>query len=131
MTKEEMQDRLIDFTVAISEIVESLPEKRYSKYLGGQLERSATSPSLNYGEACAAESDKDLLHKDKIILKELRESLVALKIIGKKKYIKDEQLLPSKNENNELISIFVKACESLEIKLGKRIQPESITNHNQ
>lgn len=119
MTKQEMEERLIDFAIAISVIVESLPNKRYSNYLGGQLERSGTSPALNYGEACAAESDRDLLHKDKIILKELRETHIALKIIRRKGYFKDEQLLPCLNENNELISIFVKACEMVEIRIRK------------
>jgi len=36
MTKEEMQERLIDFAVAVSEIVEGLPEKRYRIYLSSQ-----------------------------------------------------------------------------------------------
>ena len=62
MTKQQMQERLIDFAVSISEIVEKMPSKRYANYLGGQIERSGTSPALNYGEACAAESDRDLLH---------------------------------------------------------------------
>lgn len=82
MTKAEMQDRLIDFAVAVSDVVDLLPQKRYAKYLGGQLERSGTSPALNYGEASAAESIKDLLHKDKIIPKELQETFVGLKIIS-------------------------------------------------
>ena len=36
--------------------------------------RLGTSPLPNHGEAQAAESAKDLLHKLKICLKELRES---------------------------------------------------------
>ena len=122
MTKEQMQERLIDFAVAVSEIVEDLPTKRYATYLGGQVERSGTSPALNYGEACAAESDKDLLHKDKIILKELRETHVALRIIRKKKYATDTKLIPALKENNELIAMFVRACESVEkrLKFAKR-----------
>ena len=124
-----MQNRLIDFAVSTSEIVEALPNLRYARYQGGQLERSGTSPALNYGEACAAESDKDLLHKDKIILKELRETFVVLKIIARKTYIKNNVLREPLRENNELISIFVKARESLEIKLGRKVN-KSIPNHN-
>jgi four helix bundle protein len=130
MTKDKMQERLIDFAVAVSEIVEALPYKSYARYLGGQVERSGTSPALNYAEACAAESDKDLLHKDKLILKELRETYVALRIIGKKGYLKTERLLPVMKENDELISIFVKACESIEIKLKKKQNPAN-RNRNQ
>ncbi len=121
MTQEQMQERLIDFAVAASEIVEALPKTRYANYIGGQLERSGTSPALNYGEARSAESDRDLLHKDKVILKELRESYVALRIIQKKKYFPEGRLLPQLGENNELISIFVKACERLQIKVGRKV----------
>ena len=120
MTKNQMQERLIDFAVAVSEIVEKLPSKRYARYLGGQLERSGTSPALNYAEACAAESLRDLLHKDKIILKELRETFVGLKIVDKKGYIPIEELKSTLIENNELISIFVKACEGIEKKLKEK-----------
>jgi four helix bundle protein len=49
------------------------------------------------------------LHKTKIVLKELRETHVSLKIIDKADlYIKDIKKLHSVlNECNELISIFV------------------------
>ena len=130
MTKQQMQERLIDFAVSISEIVEKMPTKRYAIYLGGQIERSGTSPALNYGEACAAESDKDLLHKDKIILKELRETQVTLKIIKKKNYVNEYKLLSIIKESDELISIFVKACESLEIRLGRKNHHNHNPNHN-
>jgi len=46
--------------------------------------RSGTSPALNFGEAMAAESRNDFIHKLKIILKELRETFVCLKIIKRK-----------------------------------------------
>jgi four helix bundle protein len=51
-----------------------------SQHMSKQLIRSATSAALNYGEAQSAESSRDFLHKMKISLKELRESLVNLKI---------------------------------------------------
>ncbi|MEM6633471.1 MAG: four helix bundle protein [Bacteroidota bacterium] len=41
-----------------------MPNERYAQYLGSQLERSGTSPALNYAEASAAESLKDLLSLD-------------------------------------------------------------------
>ena len=51
--------------------------------------RSGTSPALNYGEARSGESRKDFVHKLQIVLKELRESLNALKIINKAGLYKD------------------------------------------
>lgn len=72
--KHDLEDRLIDFAVSIIEFVESLPSTKSAQHLGGQLFRSGTSPSLNYGEAKSGESKNDFVHKMKVCLKELRES---------------------------------------------------------
>ena len=112
-TKFDLEDRLIDFAIRISEVAESLPNTILGKYLQGQIIRSGTSPALNYGEAQGAESSKDFIHKLKIVLKELRETFVALKIIKRKPLITpDTKLNLIINENNELISIFVKSIET-------------------
>lgn len=86
-TKYDLEERLIDFAVIITDIVEALPNTRLGNYIAGQLVRSGISPSLNYGEAQSAESRNDFIHKMKIILKELRESMISLKIIERKAYI--------------------------------------------
>ena len=46
--KYDIEDRLIDFAVAVLLFVESLPNTKSAKHLGGQLLRSGTSPSLKY-----------------------------------------------------------------------------------
>ena len=69
--KYDIDERLIDFSVDIISFVESLPNTKSAAHLGGQLLRSETSSSLNYGEAKGAESKNDFLHKIKICLKEL------------------------------------------------------------
>jgi len=108
--KFDLEDRLIDFAIAISEIVEILPNTKFGNQIGGQLIRSGTSPALNYGEAMSAESSSDFIHKLKIILKELRETFVCLKIIKRKPLIQaNEKADAVYKENNELISIFVKS----------------------
>ncbi len=78
----------------ILDIVEKLPGGYAANHLGGQLIRSGTSPALNYGEAQAAESPKDFLHKMKVCLKELRESQVCLKIIERKLYLEQKTVKP-------------------------------------
>ncbi len=79
--KFDLEDRLIAFAVLIIKITESLNNTKAGNHIAGQLVRSGTSPALQYGEAQSAESRNDFIHKLKILLKELRESLVALKII--------------------------------------------------
>ena len=49
----------------------------------------------------------------KIILKELRETFICLKIIQRTKLYKSVgRIQKAKTENNELISIFVKSIET-------------------
>ena len=75
--KFDLENRLIEFTIKIINVVESLPDSKVTNYFGGQLLRSGSSPVLNYGEAQAAESRRDFIHKLKIILKELRKRASA------------------------------------------------------
>jgi four helix bundle protein len=121
MNKYDLEDRLINFAVLIIRIVESMPDTRAASHLSGQLIRSGTSPSLNYGEAQSGESRKDFIHKIKIVLKELRETYACLKIIHRSKLFKDDDLMKEAlNENNELISIFVKSTETAQKNLDKK-----------
>jgi len=113
MNKEELEERLINFSVLIIEITNEMPDKKAANHLSGQIIRSGTSPALNYGEAQSAESRKDFIHKIKIVLKELRETFVCLKIIKRAKLFKSQEKIDKALiENNELISIFVRSVET-------------------
>ncbi len=106
--KFDLEDRLVDFAVTIIDTVEALPRTRAGNHIAGQLVRCGTSPALNYGEAQSAESRKDFIHKIKIVLKELRETSICLKIIKRKPLIKPPERVDSVlYECDELISIFV------------------------
>lgn len=111
-TKYDLEDRLIEFAVRIIDTAEALPSTVACKNLGGQIVRSGTSPALNYAEAQSAESKADFVHKMKICLKELRETFVCLKIIQRKRYFQETRLDSLLNENNELVSIFVKSIQT-------------------
>ena len=110
----DLEDRLIDFAVRITYVVEALPETKTAKHIAGQLVRSGTSPAPNYGEAQSAESRRDFIHKMKIALKELRETLIWLKIIERKQICPPERMAEIIRECNELISIFVKSIQTAE-----------------
>jgi four helix bundle protein len=114
MKKFDLEERLIDFSVMVLDLVEKLPSQPGAKHLGGQLMRSGTSPALNYGEAQSGESKQDFIHKMKICLKELRETFVNLKIIHRKKYLEAKDLTAIMDENNQLISIFVSSIATAE-----------------
>lgn len=109
----DLEERLIDFACFIIEISESLHNTLSARHLSGQIIRSGTSPALHYGEAQSAESRADFIHKLKVLLKELRETLVGLKIIKRasltnKMEFVDKGLI----ECNELIAIFNKSIET-------------------
>lgn len=111
--KFDLEDRLIDFVVLIIEIADSLNNSCVGIYIAGQIIRSGTSPALHYGEAQSAESRSDFIHKIKILLKELRETFIALKIIKKVPLTKKTDIVEKGMiECNELISIFVKSVET-------------------
>jgi len=113
MNLKELEDRLIKFAVLIIEIAEGLVKTKAGNHIAGQMIRSGTSPALNYGEAQDAESRKDFIHKIKIVLKELRETLVALKIAKLAKLYNDiDKLNYAIIENGELVSIFVKTVRT-------------------
>ncbi len=110
MKEFDLEERLINFSVLIIEIVNGMPNSKAASHLAGQLVRSGTSVSLNYGEAKGGESRKDFIHKIQIVLKELRETFVCLKIIDRVKlYGSKEKIGNALKENDELISIFVKS----------------------
>jgi hypothetical protein len=55
MTPEELENRLINFSVINIDISGSLKKNNAGNHLSGQIARSGTSPVLNYGEARGAE----------------------------------------------------------------------------
>lgn len=115
-----IEERLIDFAVAITDIIERLPNTRLGNHISRQLVRSGTSPAPNYGEAQSAESRKDFIHKMKIALKELRESRIWLQIIQRKKLINETIEIQSVlSECEELIRIFVKSIQTAESNIKK------------
>lgn len=102
----DLSDRLVSYAAAVIALAESLPDSRAGSHIAGQLLRSGTSPAPNYGEAEAAESRKDFLHKMGVCLKELRESRVWLRIIARREMLSQTQVHPLLVETEELIRIF-------------------------
>ena len=119
--KYDLEERLIDFAVAIADVVDVLPDNRTGNHIAGQLIRSGTSAAPNYGESQGAESRKDFIHKMKISLKELKETRVWLKVIARKNYLKNGTLLQTASQEcEELIRIFAKSVSTAEKNMLNR-----------
>ena len=105
--KFDLEDRLLEFASSIIDLSEMLPNTRAGNHIAGQILRSGTSPYPNHGEAEAAESRDDFIHKLKVCLKELRETRRWAKLIKRKAWVKNEvTLLFVLGECDELIRIF-------------------------
>jgi len=120
MNKFDLEEHLIEYSVLIIDITKDITNNYAGNHLAKQLLRSGTSVALNYGEAQSGESRKDFIHKMKIVLKELRESFICLKIIERANLYKSiSQIEKAKKESNELISIFVKSIETAQNNMKK------------
>ncbi|RYY66381.1 MAG: four helix bundle protein [Chitinophagaceae bacterium] len=107
-----LEERLIRFGVAMIRIAEKLPKTYAGNHMSGQLTRSGTAPALQYGEAQAAESRADFVHKMKVGLKELKETFINLRMVRLLEWIKAEDLEPELKETLELIRIFVSSINT-------------------
>jgi len=116
--KFDLEGRLINFAVSVMVVAESLPDTRTGNYLSAQIVRSGASSALNYGEAQSAESRKDFIHKMRIVLKELRETDVCLRIILRKEIAVSETISLVLCECEELVRICAKSVHTAEIRLS-------------
>lgn len=120
MNSFDLEERLIEYSVNIIAIANSIPYSKTGGYLSDQIMRSGISASLNYGEAQGGESRKDFVHKIKIVLKELRETNVGLKIIKNANISANYDILNKLlEETDELISIFVTSVKTAEKNMNK------------
>jgi len=106
---DEMEERFLEFAARICALVEALPDTKTGRHISGQLIRCGTSPAPNYAEACAAESRNDFTHKLGIVLKELRETRIWLKLSVKTATMKTNRLNPLIEECTELMNIIGKS----------------------
>jgi four helix bundle protein len=109
---DKLEDRLIDFAVRIIKLTNRLPRTPAGKHIAGQLLRCGTSPAPNYGEARGAESRPDFIHKLRVVLKELNETSIWLRIIERSQLLKAELLVDLIEENRELCKIFATSLKT-------------------
>jgi hypothetical protein len=95
--KYDLEDRLLDFAVAVVELTDDLPNTRAGNHIAGQLLRCGTSPYGHHGEVESAETRRWL------------RLLSRLKTMNH-----DPRLAPCIAEAEELIRIFVASVRTTE-----------------
>ncbi len=88
LTPEALGERLVDFAVRVITLTNQLGPTLAGKHIARQIVRSGTSPAPNYSEARSAESRSDFIHKLRIVVKELNETSVWLRIIARSGLLK-------------------------------------------
>jgi four helix bundle protein len=117
----DLEGRLLKFSARIIRLVERLPRTRAGNHAAGQLLRCGTSALPNHGEAQAAESREDFIHKMMVCLKELRETrrwLLLIRVVPLVKPASKIDLLLQETE--ELIRIFVTSVRTARRNKGNR-----------
>jgi len=118
--KYDLEDRLIKFACCCLRICDLLPLTKAGQNLSFQLSKSCTATALIYGEAQAAESPADFIHKLKLVLKEIRETRVNLRIIMEKPLLINNECINALNECNQLMAIFLKSIQTAKLKQNKK-----------
>ncbi len=109
----DLEERLLEYSARIIRIAESIRRSLAGQHVASQLLRSGTSALPNHGEAQAAESPRDFIHKLKICLKELRETHRWLKLIQRVPLVSKPELVgPLLAETDELVRIFVSSIRT-------------------
>lgn len=107
MTKQDLEDRIVQFAARCVKVCGAIPAKKAgSSSMADQLFRSSTSVAANYAEASESESRKDFIHKLKVAMKELSEARVWLKICAESGYVPKPRLAKLLGEAEELSKIF-------------------------
>jgi four helix bundle protein len=87
--------------------------------LSGQILRSGTSAGANYEEADDGSSDRDVLAKRKITLRELKETRFRLLVLRRTGYLREAHD-PVIEEATELKRIVARLIQNSERKLQKQ-----------
>jgi len=115
MTKDELLNKCINFSVKINMLWKYLREVQHEYNNADQIQRSGTSIGANYSEACDAESRADFVHKLGIAQKEANETVYWLKVLYGSQLIpkeKFDELMADVTEIYKIISSSIKTIKN-------------------
>ena len=115
--RQELEERLILLAIKINELCKTMRYSFLAHHLTKQILRSSTCAALNYGEAQAAESRKDFAHKISLVLKELKETKINLRLLESMIKVNEKNNFADVlDECDHLIAIFHKTVITTRIK---------------
>lgn len=117
MTKDDVLNKCISFSVKINKLRKYLREKQHEYNNSDQIQRSGTSIGANYSEACDAESKADFVHKLAIAQKETNETIYWLKVLYGSELITKEQYEDLMTDIKELYGIITTSLKTAKAKI--------------
>ncbi len=117
MTKDDVLNKCISFSVKINKLRKYLREKQHEYNNSDQIQRSGTSIGANYSEACDAESKADFVHKLAIAQKETNETIYWLKVLYGSELITKEQYEDLMTDIKELYGIITTSLKTAKAKM--------------
>ena len=121
----DLEERLLEDAARVIRLVDSLFSTKSFTHVGGQLLRSGISPLSIHGEAQAAESIEDFIHKLKICLKELHESRRWMRLIQRTPLLaKPRRMDPRIDQSVQLIRIFSESLQTADANRDNRVCEE-------
>lgn len=117
----DLEGRLVSLAAVVCRVAASVRSDWLGSHVAGQLIRCGTSPAANYAEARSAESKRDFVHKMKVCLKELRETMVWLKLLRELGIRTAAGVDDAIQESDELIAIFVASIATAQGKKKPRL----------
>jgi four helix bundle protein len=102
-----LRQRTFDFARRITRLVSALPTTRSTRVFADQLLRSGTSVGANYREAQRSRSNAELRSKLGDCLREADEALYWMELLEAEQLVPASRLSKIKDENVQLIAIFV------------------------
>ena len=115
MTREEMIDKCVAFSVKINNLRTYIRENHHERNNSDQIQRSGTSIGANYCEACHAESKADFVHKMGVALKEANETMYWLRVLcgsGMISQVQYEDIMTDLDEIYRILSASVKTAKT-------------------
>ncbi len=104
----DFEDRLVHFAGETILFCQSLSDDSTGRYFSDQILRSSSGAALNFGEALGTTITRDFIHKMIIVLKELKETRVSLKILEYVNYGDGPHRNDLLEESDELSAISAK-----------------------
>ncbi len=112
MSHENLKARTKAFALSIITLVDSLPDTRTSRTIGGQILRAGTSVGANYRAACRAKSRADFISKMGTVEEEADESLYWMELLMEANVVDHSSLAPLFREGSELLAIVVTSIKT-------------------